>query len=74
MRSVSTKRRALLLALLIILTITPVSAEDGAPPSTTLDARIKPPIGAQAMEPEPDPSLFDMFMLWLQMNVLSPFG
>ncbi|HEV7767536.1 MAG TPA: hypothetical protein VGQ76_21220 [Thermoanaerobaculia bacterium] len=73
MRSVSTKRRALLLAFLIILTITPLSADPGVPP-TTLEARIKPPIGNQSMELDPEPSLFDMFIVWWQMNVFSPLG
>lgn len=72
MRSVSTKRRALLLALLIILSITPLSADGDPPFSPPLDARIKPPIGCH--EIELDPTLLDMIIVWWQLNVISPLG
>lgn len=68
MQSVFVRRGAAILVLLTILAVSPAAfADDGSP-----QARIQPPIGV-AEQPE-EPSLLDLFLIWLQAKIGPPGG
>jgi hypothetical protein len=85
MRSVSA--RACGAALLILLVaVTPVSAfEDDPPPGTEApERRLRPPVGVVSeghiqppvgiTDPEEPPSVWELFLVWLQTRIHVPVG
>jgi hypothetical protein len=73
MRSVSVRRGAAVLAFLAILSVTPVALADEGNPTDPPQAKIGPPIGVAGQAEEP-PSLFDLFLVWLQAKIGPPIG
>lgn len=68
MRSVSTVGAILLLAILTV----PVSADDLPPGMEPPEARIGPPTGVTTTD-EP-PTIFELFLIWLQARIGPPTG
>ena len=62
-----------MVALLAILSVTPVALADMGIPTDAPQAKIGPPIGI-AGQAEEAPSLFDLFLVWLQAKIGPPIG
>ena len=73
MRSVSVRAfGAALLILLIAVTAVPVFADEPIPGTEEPQWRIMPPVGIAAEE-EP-PSVWELFLVWLQGRIQPPVG
>lgn len=74
MRSVSVRARRGLALLILLIAVTAVPAFAGDPPSGTADpqGRIHVPNGLTAEE-EP-PSIWELFLVWLQGRIHTPGG
>ena len=74
MRSVSVRARsAALLLLLVLATAVPVLADDPPPGTEPPQARIQIPVGVTSQAEEP-PSVWDLFLVWLQARIQIPVG
>lgn len=75
MRSVSVRARRgiALLILLVAVTAVPAFADDPPPGTEPPQARIQVPVGATSQAEEP-PSLWDLFLEWLQARIQVPVG
>lgn len=73
MRSVSVRAcGAALLILLVAVTTVPAFADDPPPGTEAPQWRIMPPVGIAAAE-EP-PSVWELFLVWLQGRIQPPGG
>ena len=73
MRSVSVRARsAALLLFLVLITAVPTIADELPPGMEPPQGRIHVPIGVTAVE-EP-PSVWDLFLIWLQGRIHVPVG
>jgi hypothetical protein len=65
-------RTGVVVAILAILVVPAVSAEDLPPSTEPPQVRIGPPIGVTAQDDPP--GLIELFWLWLEMRILPPTG
>ena len=75
MRSVSLRARRgiALLILLVAVTAVPAFADDPPPGTEAPQARITIPVGVTSQAEEP-PSVWDLFLVWLQARIQIPVG
>jgi hypothetical protein len=75
MRSVSVRTRCGLALLILLVAVTAVPAFAGDPPPGTEapQGRIAPPVGV-ASEAEAPPSVWELFLVWLQGRIHIPVG
>jgi len=75
MRSVSVRAQhgLALLILLVLITAVPAFADDPPPGMEPPQARITIPVGVASQAEEP-PSVWDLFLVWLQARITIPVG
>jgi hypothetical protein len=74
MRSVSVRARsAALLLLLVLSSAVPAFADELPPGMEPPQGRIAPPVGAASEADEP-PSVWELFLIWLEGRIHVPVG